>query len=397
MDWSEFRKADFRHNIRTTIYIAAIGLACTLLHFGCGQEAPVSLTTLSNDLELTGPVELKRLATGHLVALVAEIESGTPTIYQGDSSGQTWSRLCDLPQFGDLTGTEIATGGNLLVVAAYGANQLTIATASLLIDSESDTLIAPQLETSLLSVSDPIQEISLAGSRSQSNDLIHFQLAYLTGEPSDSIRTIFHRWSGDRGSSWSNPSQLSTGVISSLDLAVAQEGSTGFNLAYTHNGFFQWRGIHELDHTAAKQIMLRIAPDSRNEIAKLGVNLFVTGDSPSNQVVGAFSDNNGYNWSMAMALANHADEPRRADLDAGFDQCWVTYTSGDSVLVARNSKVPALPRLWLPEIEVFRGRITGRPSIVALPDSTAGILFATTDNQVHFANVKKQMPPKTDE
>ncbi len=377
------------------ISLAALSV-CAIFIFGCSQDRPVQLTTLSEQIPLTAPLELRRLETGHLIALVMEGDRQIPALYQSDSSGKSWTKWCDLPQLASLSGIEFSTAANLITVVAYKLNQLTISVATISSDTGTGLLSTPDFQTSEMTIPEKIQGIALAGSQTQTAENIHYQLAYLTGDPADSIRTIFHRWSWDRCQSWSNPIELDTGIIGSLDLDPAPAGNTsGFNLGYTLDYFYYWRSLSESDHTRSKRITLRIAPDSRNEIAKLGRNLFVTGDSHTNQVVGASSDNNGYNWSMAMSLAGHSDEPRRADVDADFNHFWVTYSGGDTLLAARTSTSPEHPRNWLPEIEIYRGAISGYPSIVALPDSTAGVLFATPDNHVHFAHIKKNAPLET--
>ncbi len=103
----------------------------------------------------------------------------------------------------------------------------------------------------------------------------------------------------------------------------------------------------------------------------------------------------GLNWSPAMALSKKSNLSRRPDLDADFGRFWSLFTEGDSLLVTRSSTRPMHPKFWSDEIVISESIVTGEPTIAAMPDSTAGILFAVPDGEVFFARVK--LPPPIQE
>ena len=111
-------------------------------------------------------------------------------------------------------------------------------------------------------------------------------------------------------------------------------------------------------------------------------------ESETHQVVGAPSRNGGTNWDRAIALAHGSDRPRRPALDWGGGRFWVAYAQGDSLLAARWAKDPTFPKFWSEPIEIARARALAAPAVVALPDSTALILFAAPEGKVWSARVR---------
>ncbi|MCK4306216.1 MAG: hypothetical protein KAY24_18390 [Candidatus Eisenbacteria sp.] len=368
----------------------AIGILCgtlllaQLMAGGCGRDEPeIPIVLLSEEVSLHPPTELVRTPSGNLVALVAEGEDCVLTLYRSGPDGQLWRRWQALPAPEGIREVDLSVDGNLLVVAGNRGQAIWIST--LAIDPQSPEDSIPS--STELPAKQTVVSLAIAAIASVPDEAPELQLAYLVGDPADSQRVMMRRWSLDGGVSWSEPRQLGEGILGRVALETRPSGGKSADLCFSREGFLRWRGLSGSDRTDEFRITLRVAPDSRNEIARMGLGVLVVGESARHQVVASASDNSGRNWSAAMALARNADHPRVPDIDAGFGRYWVTYSSGDTTLAVRTATDPSRPTYWSRGIYFRETRCLGEPSIVALPDSSAGLLFAVPDGKVYFARV----------
>jgi hypothetical protein len=184
---------------------------------------------------------------------------------------------------------------------------------------------------------------------------------------------------------------------------VVAEGALGFpgiyarsehadvvDVVYMRDDLLRWRANSRQGRrwSPEREIRLRVEETSRSDVARVGHLVLAVGESGRHQVVCATSRNSGHNWERATAIAQDARRPRHPAVDSGFGRFWVAFTEDDSLLIARTTDSPWHPRQWSERIPVAAGPIAGRPAIVALPDSTAGVLYATPAGRVLFTTVR---------
>lgn len=366
----------------------------SLLPLGCSQtvdhEEPI---LLSADIPLYPPTEIVRTDQGQLLALVAAGESRTISIYQADPAGLAWHLWGTLPQFNKADQIAISAGGNLFAVAAHRNNRFWIAVTELTKADVADTLVTPEFKTTEFVSPQPLKAIGISAGATDQFSPTHIQCAYLTAGDENNDPVLQHIYSTDNGATWSDPIRLGSGQLGRLDLDAQPAGGIAANLVFSRDSLYKWCGLSESDHTREVKIMLKINPDARHEVARFEKWVYVVGESATGQVVGSASKNSGLNWTPAMALAGKSDHSRRPDVDGGFGRIWSLFTEGDSMLIARSTTLPMHPKYWTDDIIVSKTTVSGEPSIAAMPDSSAGVLFATAPGKVFFARVK--LPPPT--
>ncbi|MFC1572501.1 hypothetical protein ACFL6M_02770, partial [Candidatus Eisenbacteria bacterium] len=350
---------------------------------GCGREADVEPVQLSVDRQLVPPTELIRTPGGDLVALVGEAGEGALTLYRCVSDGLNWERWQSLPAPEQITEVDLACGGSRLAVAASRGETIWVASC----DADPQQPDDAHFLTTDFTAEQHVVSLAIAAVAPDADTIPGLHLAYLTGDPSDSIRVMWHRWSADGGETWSEQQRLGDGVLGRVALETQPGGGLTTDLGFSRERFMHWRGLSGLDYTGEFKVRLRVDHSSRNEIARLGKEVLVAGESHRHQVLSATSHNNGRNYEPATALGRDSDHSRVPDIDAGFGRFWVVYNAGDTLLVARTATHPSRAKLWSPGITVPVSGCLGEPSIVALPDSTAGILYAEPGGKVSFAKV----------
>jgi hypothetical protein len=351
---------------------------------GCGREESAFRATLSPGTELFPPLELVRLADEELLALVAHAPGRELGFYRSEDGGRSWQQWFQPPiPLEEAEDVDLAQAGTHLALAVRHGPQVWVGTLPLYSPDGSEW-------QSLEFVSDlPIQSMAVVCVAPEKTLAPQIHLAIISGAEGDSVRTLWQRRSPDAGSTWLGPELITAGVLSGVTLATLPDGSRSADMCYWRDNLLHWRGLSGADRTEEFRLRLQVSPDSRNRLARLDRNVLACGESARHQVVCAFSDNVGRNWSSAIALATEADCRRDPDIDAGYGLYWNVYIAGDSLLVARTSHAPTLPTDWSPGIWAHRGPTVGLPYIVALPDSSAGILHAAPEGKVYFTRVWK--------
>lgn len=363
---------------------ACAGAAALLLAIGCQEDEPAFRARLSVDSDLYPPLELARTNAGDLIALAAEGPERTLAFYRSADDGRTWERWTSVPAPPTRDGrVDLAVGGSHLAVLTIEDRQLW--TGTVLATNEA----SPSWATKTFTTDLPIQSagIALVAPDAETTPAVH--VVYLTGPPEDSLRTMAQVRSPDAGATWLAPQVITAGVIDGVTLETRPDGLGSVDIGYRRGRLYRWRAISGADTTDEFRIKLQVAPGSRNRLARLERNVIASGESQGHQAVCAYSDNAGRNWGRAMALARESESRRDADIDAGFGLYWVTYVAHDSVLVVRTTADPRSPRNWSPGIWIARGEIVGYPYIVAMPDSSAGVLHAAPEGRVFFSRVQK--------
>ena len=65
------------------------------------------------------------------------------------------------------------------------------------------------------------------------------------------------------------------------------------------------------------------------------------------------------------------------------------FAAADTAMIARSAKNPRTPKRWSRNMILARTGCVGEPSIVALPDSSAGVLYASSKGGVYFVRVQE--------
>jgi hypothetical protein len=340
----------------------------------------------SEDLPLYPPIDLVRAPSGDLVALAAEGEARQLALYRGGPDGERWERWLPLPAPPDIVEVDLAAGGKLIALAGSRSKAHAIWFSALLADPEArtDSIIG----TVEFAAESTVVSLALAVFAPASDLVPQIHLTYLTGDPADTLREMRHRWSVDGGYTWSDEISLGSGTLGRVACDTRPVGGRAADLAFSRDRFMHWRGLSGRDRTEAIRARLRVAHTSRNEVARMGSAVLLCGESHRNQVVAISSTNAGRNWGTAISLARDSDHRRVPDIDAGDGLFWVVYSSGDTTLTVRAAADPSRPQNWSRGIFFTSTRCIGEPAIVALPDSSAGVLFAAPEGKVYFARVR---------
>ena len=384
---------------RRILAVGALGLAL-LISCGCGPSKDPTRVLLDEDHLLYAPTELIRTAGGDLVALVAAGEEHRLTLYRSKNEGRDWTRWYGLPISTETYYVELVSEGTLLVVAVNMGRSIWLGMTAADPQSAADSL----LRTLELSPEDhaPVTAMTIAAAAPAPDSLPHLFLVYRTpsGAGDASGQRLFRRHSSDGGRSWSGAQQLAEGNLGRPALCANPAGGRTVHLAYTEDRLFRWRGLSTGSRTPVFKPVVQVAENSRNRIAALGPYIVVMGETERQQVILATSENRGRNWERAITIARDANHRRAPDLATGYGFYWSTFNAGDSALVVRIAWNSLNPRGWCPDIRIADVACEGWPSIVALPDTTAGVLFAEPDGRVYFTKVGRppfQRPPKAPE
>lgn len=355
---------------------------------GCESDSrhgPVSLAPA--DQPLYPPTRLVRTPDGDLVALVSEQDPALSdlaglALYRAAAPGASWSRWTALPLAPGYADVDFAAGAQRLVIAASYGESLQV--VSLPLDATSPASV---IEVVALPADSTVLGLALGASLGVGDTAPAHHLLALAEAEADSGRVLHYRRSQDGGLSWGPPVLLAHGALGYPGIFARSERADVVDVVYMRDELLRWRGNTHGGRrwNAEKELRLRVGAHSRNGVARIGHLVLATGESSRHQVVCSTSRNGGHNWERATAIARDTAAPRDPAVDSGFGRFWVAFTEGDSVLVARSTVSPWHPKQWSERIPVAAGPFTGRPAIAALPDSTAGILYATPTGRVHFA------------
>lgn len=379
------------------VIFGTLGIVLLIL-FGCGAPQSPRRVMLDESAQLYAPTELVRTGQGDLVALVACGEEHRLTLYRSKNDGRVWTHWYSLPVSTDSYDIELVSQGTLLVVAVNLGRSVWLGITAADPQSAADsTLRAIELPPGNEM---PITAMTVAAAAPHPDSLPHLFLVYRTSlSAEDSTQVLFRRNSKDGGYGWTQPEQLAEGKLGRPALCANPTGGRSVHLAYTEDEMFRWRGLTSGSRTPVFRPVVRVADFSRNRIVALGRSVVVMGETDRHQVILATSENRGRNWERAITIARDADHRRAPDLAAGYDFYWSTFNSGDSALVVRIAWNSLNPRGWCLEIPIAEVACEGWPSIVALPDTTAGVLFAEPGGRVYFAKVERpafNRPPKSE-
>ncbi len=367
-------------------------------------QAP-SLVSIAPDSLLLPPTQLVRTATGELVVLAVEGEKRTLTLYRSGPQGDQWQRWQSLTAPAGIREVDMTSAGNLLAVAATEGHAIWL--GSLPLESEAQEHPAPHTTEFLCDRT--VLSLALAGTApaamapattgpaatapaataAAADAAPQLHLAYLTGDPPDTERVIFHRWSHDGGLNWSEPHVLAQGALGPVDLSAQPDSGRSVELGYSRGGFLRWRRLTGSDASPEVEVRVAVAPGSQNALACLGPRIAIIGESERHQVVGSVSENGGHNWGRAIAMARASRHFRVPDIAAAFGRFWIAYSFGDSAVVARSSTNPWHPKNWGPPIFIAHTLSVGSPSVVALSEDSAGVLFAAQEGKIYFVRVGK--------
>lgn len=390
-----------RQGARWMIGTILLGLVLAMAGYGIGcgkQEEGAFRAALSLERSLYPPLELARVSEDLLIALVAEGDEQVPVLYRSTSAGRAWQRWLEPPiPLSVLDEVDLAQAGTHLALA--GREGRTVWAGALALETGADTAgthaspsrgaAAERWQTTQFTSDDPIESMAIACAAPDPATMPQLHLLYVTEIPGDTLRTLWQRRSPDAGATWTAPELVTDGAIGGVATATRPDGSRSVDVCYQRDSLLRWRGLSQENQTEEFRLRLRVAPESRNRLARFERNVLASGESERHQAVAAFSENVGRNWSSAIALARDADHPREPDIDAGYGLYWVAYLAGDSLLVARAASTPKSPRAWSPGIWAHLGPTMGQPYIVAMPDSSAGILHAAPEGRVYFTRVWK--------
>jgi hypothetical protein len=365
-------------------FLIPFTLLALVLCSGCEQEeVPVS-TPLATDSLLYPPAQVVLTPGNDLIALVAEGEERGLALYRSELPGKRWQRWAALPAPAVCTDADVAAGEEAVAVAACFEKRLWF--ASVAYAAGVATGAPPRVEE--IEVDSTVLSLSLDAAWSHDAARTVFHLVYLMQAAPDTGRVIAYRRSLDGGLSWSKPQLLAQGNLGQPSIFARSDQPGTVDVVYSRDGFLRWRGSQRdgKHWIAEKEIRVRVADDSRNALARIGHLVLSQGESTRNQVVCSTSRNGGHNWERATAIAKSCDHRPRPSLDSGYGRFWVAFCQGDSLIVLRSTDSPWNPKHWSETIAVAGTACSGGPSVVALPDSTAGVLYATPAGEVFFAS-----------
>ncbi len=328
-----------------------------------------------------------------LVALVTEGEPRTLALYRADSLGGMWWRWTPLPAPAPPVTGEIDLAISDSSVIAAGAVGQRIWIASLPLSSSSPT--GSDVRMCDLETKSTVLSLVLDAAPAAPDSLARAHLAYLLRGTCDSTHVIEYRHSADHGLQWSLPETLAIGRLGPPAIFARSRFPTVVDLCYPRDGFMRWRvsGDSGREWAPERAIRLGVGSSYRSGVARAGGEVLAICENDLHQVAGATSRNGGSNWEPAIAIARRSDHLRLPSLDYGGGLFWVGFSQGDSLVVLRSAKRTWHPKRWSPSRVVARSCGQGAPGVVALPDSSAGVLFATLEGQVYFMRVRQEKVP----
>jgi len=173
-------------------------------------------------------------------------------------------------------------------------------------------------------------------------------------------------------------------------LFVRSQVGSVVDLTYARAGFMRWRGGNHYGTRWGREVAVRLGTEGsqRSAIARASRRVFLLSESATHQIVGAPSRNGGANWDRAIAVVRGSDHARSPALDWNGGRFWIAYTQGDSLVQARWARDPTYPNLWSAPVQIARDRTLAGPTVVALPDSTALVLFVGPPGRAWCARVR---------
>ncbi len=373
-----------RYRVRLACGLIVLGFVLAIAGYGsgCGQKQDGAFrAALSMDRSLRPPIELVRVSDELLIALVAEGDERTPVLYRSETGGRTWQPWLEAPvPLSAPDEVDLAQAGTHVALAVRKGD--TVWAGALALDAD-------RWHTTEFTSDEPIESMALACVAPDPASAPELHVLYISEVPGDTLRVLWQRRSPDAGATWTGPKRITDGAIGGITTETRPDGSRSVDLCYQRDHLLHWRGLSGNDQTEEFRLRLKVASGSRNRLARLERNVLACGESDRHQALAAFSDNAGRNWFRAIALARDADHWRQPDIDAGYGLYWVAHWAGDSLLVARVASNPKSPREWSPGIWAHHGELLGQPYIVAMPDSSAGILHAAPEGRVYFTRVWK--------
>ena len=411
----------------------AFGLLATLTG-ATGANAPgravLDIVRIDGHRALYPPTQAVWSPAGGFVALVTDGETHRLTLYRGGPDGRRWQRWIELPASAGTVEPQLAIAGDRVLVAGAEGTRIWTIAVPLSPQSERKGLRASDLTRDTLDAGTAILALALDGSLPDTTGEVFAHLAYLAEPesvtvalrrialvsqpeklrltvpnapretPADSAavaaasevtRFIAYRRSSDAGLTWAAPETLAVGDLDRPGLFAHVAGRRSVDLCYRRGEFMAWRGSgsHGRSWIREKAIRMRAASGSRNAVARDLDEVFVICESDTHQVTGATSLNQGYNWERAIAVARESRNVRVPALDCGGGLFWVAYSAGDSTVVLRSTAHTLYPKQWNRGINIAAVCTAGPPDVVALPDSTAGLIYATPTGEAYFARVRQ--------
>ncbi|MBM3316835.1 MAG: exo-alpha-sialidase [Candidatus Eisenbacteria bacterium] len=386
------------HSIRALRLLPLLLLAGAALLGARGRGGPAVPVIVPLDARpLYPPTRLAWSAAHGLVALVTDGESRRPVLYRAGARGEDWRRWAELPLSAGEGDTELVLAGDEALI--FGAREDRILIIRLALADAAPSAPSgfppgvPRIDT--LAAGAPIVSLAADASPPDSAGGPAVHLAYLVRPAGEEGRSILYRRSADGGATWAPPDTLAFGDVEGPALFARSERANIVDLCYRRNAFMTWRGSGDqgLFWRDERPIRLAAARGSHNAVARRDNQVLVICENELHQVAGSTSLNHGYNWERAIAVAREARHLRMPALDCGGGLFWVAYSAGDSMVVLRSASDTALPSQWHGGINVAAVCTQGRPDVVALPDSTAGLLYGTPSGEVYFARVRQPARP----
>lgn len=371
---------------------AAAALFGIALSLAATADASI-LTPLARDRALHPPIQAALAPRGEVIALAAEGDARQLVLYRSDASVTRWERWAALPLTAPDAVALAITPRAALVVANAPADTTRARQGSIWIASIPLASPAPadsSVRFTHIESAAPVLALACDASPTLPDSVAGAHLAFLTAAADTFPPLLLYCRSVDDGLRWSEPQVMARDSLELPALFARSQTQSVVDLTYARAGFMRWRGGNHYGERwgPEKAVRLGTRQSSHSAIARASRRALLLNESETHQVVGAPSRNGGVNWERAIALARGSDRPRMPALDWNGGRFWIAYAQGDSLVMARWARDPAYPNLWSTPLEIARARALGGPDVVALPDSTAVILFAAPEGKVWCARAR---------
>jgi len=394
-------------NARARLHCAALALLLVGLTSGCSSETESEspAARLAGDRPLGPPVLLARGPGCGLLAVLADGGDRELTLWRADSLGRNWRRWTGLGRPAASGRVGLAVSAEFAVVACAAGSAIEIVRVPLAPARDASA----QLPAVSLEAHAPVLFLALDGpraggaarasgpaGRAGTGDArapgtpAPLHLVYTTQAEGDTIRTLCYQRSPDWGATWSEPESLASGALGAPAI-FARSGEPGqVDVCYPRGESMAWRGSVSAgtQWIAEQPIRLRTAPGMRSAIARAGAQVLVLCENELHQVAGAVSPNGGHTWERAIAIARESRHLRLPSLDMRGHTFWACYSQGDSAVIARATSAPGDPQQWRTSPVAARTCCLDAPSIAALDDGSAAILFALPEGDMRFVSLK---------
>lgn len=407
-------------------------------------HAVLDLLRIDSHRALYPPTQAAWSPAGGFVALVTDGETRRLTLYRGGPDGRRWQRWIELPATAGAVEPQLTIAGDRAIVAGAEGTRIWTIAVPLVPPPGQKGLRATDLARDTLDAGAPVLALALDGSLPDTTGEVFAHLAYLAepesmtvalkriaiasqpeklrlmvpnapretpadsadaatvdstsvafadsaGATSGPTRFIAYLRSSDAGLTWAPPETLAVGDLDRPGLFAHAARSRTVDLCYRRGEFMAWRGSGSRGAAwiREKAIRMRAAAGSRNSVARNLDEVFLICESDTHQVTGSTSLNQGYNWERAIAVARESRHLRVPALDCAGGLFWIAYSAGDTVVVLRSTVSTLYPKQWNHGINIAAVCTAGPPDVVALPDSTAGLIYATPAGEAYFARVRQ--------